>query len=140
MKVCKKLFKGIGIIRSKHGVLDNIPIRPMNKGGCIGYAEIFPEFKNKIKGLDCYSHVLISYTFKCLGFSRPVATPSLKDLKRGVSVVRNQFRADSIGFCKVRLIRRKGDVLRLGELDVLDGALLLDITPYGRKSKQKNPC
>jgi len=140
MKACEKNSTGIGIIRNEHEVPDNMPVRPMPEGGCIGYAEIFPEFKNKLRGLDGFSHVLLSYTLEYLGLSGPAASESLKDFKFETCTACAKIRADSIGFCKARLIRREGYILKLGEFDVLDGALLLDITPYFQKSKRKNPC
>ena len=59
--------------------------------------------------------------------------PYLDDVPRGVFATRSPVRPNPLGLSLVRLIERRGNVLVVEDLDVLDGTPLLDIKPYVEK-------
>jgi tRNA (Thr-GGU) A37 N-methylase len=54
----------------------------------------------------------------------------LEDTPRGLFATRAPCRPNAIGLSLVRLVGREGRVLRIEDVDVLDGTPLLDIKPY----------
>jgi tRNA-Thr(GGU) m(6)t(6)A37 methyltransferase TsaA len=50
--------------------------------------------------------------------------------QRGVLATRSQLRPNPIGIAVVKLLERKGNMIRVLGLDALDGTPLLDIKPY----------
>ena len=50
--------------------------------------------------------------------------------KHGVFATRHYNRPNPIGISIVKLIKREGNILRVGQVDMLDGTPLLDIKPY----------
>jgi tRNA (Thr-GGU) A37 N-methylase len=61
------------------------------------------------------------------------AKPFLDDKPKGIFAIRGPHRPNHIGFSVVKLIERKGNVLKVGDIDVLDDTPLLDIKPYVSK-------
>ena len=56
--------------------------------------------------------------------------PYLGDQPHGIFATRGPHRPNPLGFSLVRLIKREGTVLYLDDVDILDGAPLLDIKPF----------
>ncbi len=54
----------------------------------------------------------------------------LDDEVHGVFASRHPCRPNGIGLTIVELIRREGNVLHVGGVDMLDGTPLLDVKPY----------
>lgn len=123
-------FRPIGVVRSEHTVAQETPIQPAYAEGCTGRAEILPEFAEGLADLDGFSHVYIIYHFDRAPAPRLKVKPFLQDVERGVFATRAPARPNPIGISIVELVRRKGNVLYLDGLDVLDGTPLLDIKPY----------
>jgi tRNA (adenine37-N6)-methyltransferase len=49
--------------------------------------------------------------------------------KKGVFALRSPMRPNPIGLTKVRLVKRKGNILTVEGLDALDGTPVIDIKP-----------
>jgi len=124
------VYKPIGIIRSEHTQPEKTPIQPVYSEGCLGTAEVFPEFAAGLRDLDGFSHIYLVYHLHKAGEPRLVVKPFLQDVERGVFATRAPCRPNPIGLSIVRLVRREGNVLHLDGVDVLDGTPLLDIKPY----------
>jgi tRNA-Thr(GGU) m(6)t(6)A37 methyltransferase TsaA len=56
--------------------------------------------------------------------------PYLDDVPRGVFATRSPNRPNPIGLTVVELLERKGNILKVKGIDMLDGTPLLDIKPY----------
>ena len=56
---------------------------------------------------------------------------------RGVFATRHPRRPNYIGISTVRLLRRKGNVLKIKGMDIVDGTPLLDIKPYVQKFDER---
>lgn len=123
-------FQMIGVIRSGHTEAARTPIQPAFAEGCIGRAEVLPEFAAGLKDLEGFSHLYLLYVFDRAGPASLLLKPFMQDVEHGVFATRAPRRPNPIGLSIVRLVRREGSVLHLDGVDMLDGTPLLDIKPY----------
>ena len=130
MKNAVVTYRSIGLIRSEHTVAEKTPIQTVYARGCLGRAEVFPEFADGLKDLDGFSHLYLIYHFHRAGPAKLLVKPFLQDVERGVFATRSPLHPNAIGLSIVRLHRREGNVLYLEGVDILDGTPLLDIKPY----------
>lgn len=133
------VFRPIGVVRSNHTEPEKTPIQPVYARGCMGRAEIFPEFADGLKDLDGFSHIYLIYHFHRAGPSKLMVKPFLDGTERGVFATRAPGRPNAIGLSVVELLGREGNVLQLNGVDVLDGTPLLDIKPYTAKFDRFEP-
>ena len=59
-----------------------------------------------------------------------LVVPYRDTVERGLFATRAPARPNPLGLSCVRLLGIEGDVLRIGEVDILDDTPLLDIKPY----------
>ena len=94
-------------------------------------AEFLPE--HSLKGLEEFSHVWLLFhfhlntnkTFRC-----KIHPPRLRGKTIGVFASRSPHRPSPIGLTLARLERIEGDTLYLSNVDLIDGAPILDVKPY----------
>ena len=123
-------FQAIGIIRSPFRNPDDMPIQTSGAPGVQGTIELDPAYQVGLKDLAGFSHIVLIYHFhRSKGFALEVQ-PFLDDTLRGVFSTRAPRRPNSIGLSVVRLLAVEGSVLRIEDVDILDGTPLLDIKPY----------
>ena len=126
----KITFEPIGVIRSPFKTLDNMPIQPAGADGVEGLVELRPEYQDGLMDLDGFSHIVLIYHFhQSDGYSLAVV-PYLDDISRGLFSTRAPKRPNAIGLSIVKLKSVEGPVLKIENVDVLDGTPLLDIKPY----------
>ena len=126
----KITFEPIGVIRSPFNTLDNMPIQPAGADGVEGLVELRPEYQDGLRDLDGFSHIVLIYHFhQSDGYSLTVV-PYLDDTSRGLFSTRAPKRPNPIGLSVVKLKSVEGPVLKIENVDVLDGTPLLDIKPY----------
>ncbi len=95
-----------------------------------GTVELFPQFKEGLKDLKWFSHIILLYHFhKSKGYDL-LCRPFLDEVKRGLFATRAPRRPNPIGLSIVRLKNIRGTTLRVASLDVLDETPLIDIKPY----------
>ncbi len=123
-------YEPIGIIRSQHRVPEQTPIQSVYAQGCLGSAEVRPEYAEGLKDLEGFSHVILIYHFHRTDAVHLTVQPFLQDVDHGVFSTRAPCRPNPIGLSIVELVRREGAVLHLDGVDILDGTPLLDIKPY----------
>jgi len=123
-------FRSIGVIRSEHAEAAATPIQPAYATGSPGRAEVFDEYAEGLADLEGFSHIHLLYVFHRAKGVRLRVVPFLEEAEHGVFATRAPSRPCPIGLSLVRLVRREGSVLHLEDVDVLDGAPLLDIKPY----------
>jgi len=123
-------YRPIGVIHSGHHDARDAPAQPALAKGCRGTAVIFPEYARGLQDLEEFSHVYLVCHLDRAEPPRLVLTPRLGDVERGVFATRAPCRPNPIGLSLVELLERKGNVLYLDGLDLLDGTPLLDIKPY----------
>ena len=122
-------FKSIGTIYSPYEKSDATPIQASvsDKNGVV---EIFPEYKDGLKDLDGFSHIILLYHFhQSKNFSLQVK-PYLDKAKRGLFSTRAPSRPNPIGISIVKLLRIEGTKLYIQNIDIFNGTPLLDIKPF----------
>lgn len=120
----------IGVIHSPHRRAEETPIQPAYAAGVQGTAEIFAEYEEGLRDIEGFSHLHLIYAFHAAEPPRLTVIPYLEDTPRGVFATRAPCRPNAIGLSVVRLVAREGRVLRIEDVDILDGTPLLDIKPF----------
>ncbi len=121
-------MKPIGVIHSPYHA-GQTPYQ-----GCgreeIGEVEVFEQFAEGLTDIEGFSHiVLIYWLHKSKGYSLMVRTPW--DTKpHGLFTTRSPNRPCPLGLSVVRLVAREKNILKVKDLDAIDGTPLLDIKPY----------
>jgi len=126
----KLAFAPIGIIHSPYAEPAGVPIQGVFADGATGSVEVFPEFAAGLADLDGFSHIILLYCFNLSKGYTPTCTPFLDVQERGVFATRAPRRPNPIGLSVVRLTGIDGRVLRIADVDIVDGTPLLDIKPY----------
>lgn len=98
--------------------------------------EIFTEFRDGLRGIDEFSHLIILYWFHLrdnekerrtlLVFPRRHAV----NVEKGVFACRSPSRPNPIGLCVVELLKIEGGILTVRGLDAFEGSPIIDIKPY----------
>jgi tRNA-Thr(GGU) m(6)t(6)A37 methyltransferase TsaA len=123
-------FKPIGIIHTPFATPEGMPIQPAGAAGVHGTVEVFEEYQAGLKDLDGFSHIILLYHFhRSQGFSLRLV-PFMDTQSRGVFATRAPKRPNPIGLSIVALDSIEDGVLRVQNVDILDGTPLLDIKPY----------
>jgi tRNA (adenine37-N6)-methyltransferase len=90
------------------------------------------KFAEGLDGIDGYSHVMILYWMdKVKGYAlthRPQGNPEVPIV--GIFACRCPARPNPIAVTTVKLLERKGNILKVQGLDVLDGTPVIDVKPY----------
>ena len=110
-----------------------VPIQPVFCEGIEGRAEILPDYAEGLRDIEGFSHVIVLYHFHKAAPAALEVKPFLEDRAHGVFATRHPGRPNRIGLSILRLLRREGDALVLGDVDILDGTPVLDIKPYVSK-------
>jgi len=123
-------IKPIGVIHTPYREPRGTPIQPTGALGVEGTVEVFPEYAQGLKDLDGFSHVILLYHFHLSGGCSLTVMPYMDKEVRGVFATRFPGRPNPIGLSVVRLKGVDGRVLRIMDVDIVDGTPLLDIKPY----------
>lgn len=115
MKIDQIILKPIGVVRDKSTI------------------EILPEWGEALDGIGGFSHIVVLYWMhnvtpekRKMKKAKPCNTNQLK----GVLATRMPFRPNPIGLSIVKLIKRRGNILKIGEIDAHEETQVLDIKPY----------
>ncbi|MBP9020753.1 MAG: tRNA (N6-threonylcarbamoyladenosine(37)-N6)-methyltransferase TrmO [Syntrophobacterales bacterium] len=123
-------YTPIGVIRSPFKQVEGMPIQPAGAKGIAGSVEIYEMFAEGLKDLEGFSHIILIYHLhRSRGFKLHVK-PFLDDQLRGVFATRAPRRPNAIGISVVRLLQVDRNILKIEDVDILDGTPLLDIKPY----------
>jgi len=111
----------IGVIKSPFKDLAEIPRQAVEGREYTAVAEIFPQYRDALEGLERYSKVvLIYYLHRMRG----------EEDFRGVFSTRSPHRPNPIGLSVVELLKVNEDSIEFRGVDMLDGTPLLDIKPF----------
>jgi len=133
-------LKPIGTIHTPYKKDGDVPYQAY-KSKDVGEIEVFKEYEEGLKDIEGFSHLIILYMFhksvkrsvkrkyflNSLGL---LVKPYLDDTPRGLFATRSPNRPNPIGLTIVELLERKGNILKVRGIDMLDGTPLLDIKPY----------
>jgi tRNA-Thr(GGU) m(6)t(6)A37 methyltransferase TsaA len=123
-------YRPIGIINSPFKEPKGTPIQPSAANDVQGTVEIFPKYTDGLKDLEGFSHIILLYHFHLSKEVSLKVKPFMDEQPRGVFATRAPSRPNPIGISVVRLVKINGNILRVGNVDVVDGTPLLDIKPY----------
>lgn len=119
----------IGVIHSPHRQMEGTPIQPGMAKVVVGSIELFDEFAAGLKDLAGFDRIWLLFWFHQAGPARMSVKPFLDSQKRGLFATRAPSRPNPIGLSNVRLLAVEDSILRVADLDILDGTPLLDIKP-----------
>ena len=123
-------IEAIGVIHTPFNTAKGTPVQTALAAGAEGRVEVFAAFADGLKDLEGFDRVWLLYWFDRAQPARLRVVPYLDDAEHGVFATRAPCRPNPIGISSVRLLRVEGNVLHVGDVDMLDGTPLLDIKPY----------
>ncbi|GBC59399.1 tRNA (N6-threonylcarbamoyladenosine(37)-N6)-meth yltransferase TrmO [Desulfonema ishimotonii] len=123
-------YHPIGVIRTPFKTPEGTPIQPTGGTDAEAVAEIFPKYRAGLEDLEGFSHLILLYHCHLSAPFRLKVRPFLDNTERGLFATRAPSRPNSIGLSVVRLSRIADHALYIKDVDILDGAPLLDIKPY----------
>lgn len=123
-------FHEIGIIHSPFKTLTNMPIQPSGAKGIKGTVAVKEAYSEGLQDLSGFSHIILLYHFHRVKTCKLRVTPFLDTKERGLFATRAPARPNPIGLSIVRLLEIDKNILRVENIDVLDGTPLMDIKPY----------
>jgi tRNA-Thr(GGU) m(6)t(6)A37 methyltransferase TsaA len=123
-------YTPIGVVHSPHEHPEGTPIQPSRAEKVRGTVEVFPEYEDGLSDLEGFSHIiLLCHLHRSSGYRLKVV-PFLDTELRGVFATRAPRRPNPIGLSVVRLVERRGRILSIEGVDMLNGTPVLDIKPY----------
>lgn len=119
----------IGKIHTPFQSRSDAPIQPF-RSKAVGKVEVYDEYAEGLSDTEGFSHLILLYIFHKSGGYQLKIKPFLDEQPRGLFATRYPARPNQIGLSVVKLLRRKGSILFVEGIDVLDGTPLLDIKPF----------
>lgn len=126
----KIIYKPIGIIHSPFKKPQGVPIQPSAAKDIEGTVEVFLEYEEGLTDIEGFSHIILLFHLHLSREFSLMVKPYLDDESHGVFVTRAPSRPNPIGLSVVRLSGRKGNILFIRDVDIIDGTPLLDIKPH----------
>lgn len=120
----------IGRIRSPFKQATGTPVQPSRAGGVEGHIELASAYAEALKDLAGFDRIWLLYWFDRAAPAKLSVIPYRDVLERGLFSTRAPARINPIGLSNVRLLSIERSVLRIADVDILDGTPLLDIKPY----------
>ena len=135
-------LKPIGIVHSLFKKTDDIQTKKYSNAHGFdfvqGELEIFKEFEDGLKDTEGFSHLIVLFSFHKSEGYRLHTMPFLDETLRGIFSTRSPHRPNPIGLTVVKVIERRGNILKVSGVDMIDGTPILDIKPYTPRD-QKSP-
>ena len=104
-------YHPIGIIHSPFTELSGMPIQPTGAAGVEGTVEVFAQYKDGLKDLEGFSHIIMLYDFhRSKGFKLHVV-PFMDSTRRGVFATRAPKRPNPIGLSVIKLQKIQDNIL-----------------------------
>ena len=128
----------IGVIHSPFTDPADTPIQGVFADSARGEVEVFPEYAAGLKDIDGFSHLILIYHFHLAEGYSLISKPFIGDKEKGIFSIRHPRRPNPIGISIVRLDAVMGNVLKISEVDILDGTPLLDIKPFVHQFDQRD--
>jgi len=121
----------IGVVHGPFLAQAGTPPQPALAGeDAVGTIEILPGYADGLDDLDGFERIWVLSWLDRSGPVRLHVVPYHETAERGLFATRAPSRPNPIGLSALRLLRREGPLLRVADLDLLDGTPVLDIKPY----------
>jgi tRNA-Thr(GGU) m(6)t(6)A37 methyltransferase TsaA len=134
-------LRPIGVVHSPFRVREDVDprrnVRPNGFSNVHGELEIDPAYAAGLKDIGGFSHMIVIFAFHRSGSGHLLVKPPFETRRRGVFSTRSPHRPNPIGMTVVRLLGRRGNVLMVSGLDMLEGTPILDIKPYTSRDSKR---
>ena len=120
----------IGVVHSPFKEPSGVPKDSTDGMNYQGTVEIFPQYKDGLKDLDGFSHIMLLFYFHKSEYYHLISKPYLDDHPRGVFATRSPHRPNLIGLSVVKLLRIDDNIIYVRGIDMIEGTPVLDIKPY----------
>jgi tRNA-Thr(GGU) m(6)t(6)A37 methyltransferase TsaA len=134
-------FRPIGVVHSPFHVREDIDprrnSRPDGFSDIRGELEIDPACAAGLKDIAGFSHLIVIFAFHKSESGHLLVRPPSETRRRGVFSTRSPHRPNPIGMTVVRLLGRRGNILRVAGIDMLEGTPILDIKPYTSRDSKR---
>jgi tRNA-Thr(GGU) m(6)t(6)A37 methyltransferase TsaA len=130
LKFGKLVLDPIGWIETPFREPAGTPIQPSRARGALGKVRLYPGFHAGLKDIEGFERIWLVYWFHAAPAANLLVTPFLDTVERGVFATRAPARPSPVGISAVRLLAVSGGVLEVADVDIVDGAPLLDVKPY----------
>jgi tRNA-Thr(GGU) m(6)t(6)A37 methyltransferase TsaA len=133
-------IESIGVVESARG-----EVKDDDWGDTESRIVLDPRFESEaLQGLEDFSHAEILFHFDRVDPAKIVSGARHPRNNRdwpavGIFAQRGKNRPNRIGSTICRILGREGRVLRVGELDAIDGTPVLDIKPVMREFLPRTP-
>ena len=123
-------FHPVGVIHTPFLKPQGVPIQGALRPDKKGHVEIFSEYRDGLKDVEGFSHLILLYHFHLVEGYQLISRPFLDKTPRGVFSIRGPRRPNPIGMTVVQLLKVEKGILHVGGVDMVNGTPLLDIKPY----------
>jgi len=128
MKIREMVVRPIGVVRNQF-----VEMVPQGWEQSISELQVEPIWAEALDGIEEFSHIVVLFWL-----DRIEGEPTLRIHPKGradtplvgLFSTRTPRRPNPIGLATVRLLERRGNLLRVEGLDALDGSPVLDLKPY----------
>ena len=119
----------IGVVHNAYKNLTDIP-RQRRMSEEVSEIEIHPNYADGLLKIEQNRYLIVLY-WAHLAKRDILKTipPAAKEI-HGVFASRSPGRPNPLSLCIAELIERKGNILRVKNIDALDGSSVIDIKPY----------
>lgn len=119
----------IGIIRTPFKIHQGTP-GYSSRSKAVGRIEVYKKFAEGLSDVEGFSHIIVIFRFHRSRGYRLKLKPHWDTKHRGLFATRAPRRPNQLGLSILKLLSRKGNVLKVAGVDMFDGTPLLDIKPY----------
>ena len=120
----------IGVIHSPFQRASGTPLQPFCAEGVEGWVEVFEPFVEGLRDVAGFERVWLLFWCHRANEAKLTVIPYRDTAAHGLFATRAPSRPNPIGMSAVRVLAVSGGILRIAEVDILDGTPLLDIKPY----------
>lgn len=126
------VMEPIGTLRSPLNERAEAPRQPRAALGIEGTIELLPNrgFEDALRDLEGWQYVWVLAWFDRNTTWHPTVQPPRSRRKRGVFSTRSPHRPNPIALSVFELVQVEGLLVRVRNVDLLDGTPILDIKPY----------
>ncbi|MBT4482840.1 MAG: tRNA (N6-threonylcarbamoyladenosine(37)-N6)-methyltransferase TrmO [Candidatus Latescibacteria bacterium] len=125
--------KPLGIINTPFTESTGTPIQPRMAHGALGTVEVFDEYVPGLKDIEGFERIWLLFWCHQAASPKLHVKPYMDTREHGLFTTRAPARPNPIGISSVRLLEVKENILKVADVDMLDGTPLLDIKPYAPK-------
>jgi tRNA-Thr(GGU) m(6)t(6)A37 methyltransferase TsaA len=123
-------YRPIGYFHTPHKETTGMPIQPSGAKGIKGTIKVLPEFREGIRDIEGFSHLIILYHLHEIRGQDLTVIPFLDKNPHGIFATRSPKRPNPLGLSVMSLCGVSEEGIILNNVDVLDGTPVIDIKPY----------